>query len=539
MIVNMKKVLRYCFFCLVVVPMACTGNYLDINSNPYEPGKEDMSTDGYDVGSAMSAIAGTVVSTDVNTAQFTDCLLGGPLGRYYSSSIGSETTVDNNNATDDWTRVFMASDELIPKLYSNFRELQMLTDDPVILSVADVIKVAAMSRVTDTYGPIPYSMIGIGGQLKVKYDSQKEVYEKFFEELTAAVKVFTENRAGFSPKADPVYGGSSEKWCKFANSLKLRLAMRIVYAEPELARKMAEEAVNHEIGVFTSNADNARLIAKQFGEKGNPLYTAIKYNQVAGTNTGGDTHVAADITTYMNGYQDPRRSKYFVPSLFEDEQYKYVGMRVGIVRPPLKPNGCKYSGVNISPLDDIIWMNASEVAFLKAEAQAIFGFEMGGFAGDFYNEGIRLSFQHWGVNGADAYLADTTLKPGTYTDPLSQNNYSKVLSEVTIKWEEDAPVEEKQERIIIQKWIANFNLGNEAWADYRRTGFPCFIPASKEGNKSQVVDNELGPRRMKYPLIESTNNSENYIEAVNTYFKGHDDMAQRIWWDCNPRIWNE
>ncbi|MGN1216967.1 MAG: SusD/RagB family nutrient-binding outer membrane lipoprotein, partial [Phocaeicola sp.] len=62
---------------------ACTGNFLDINTNPYEVGKDDMSTDGYNVGAAITAMCGTVVSTDVNTAQFTDCLLGGPMGGYY------------------------------------------------------------------------------------------------------------------------------------------------------------------------------------------------------------------------------------------------------------------------------------------------------------------------------------------------------------------------------------------------------------------------------------------------------------------------
>jgi hypothetical protein len=145
--------------------VGCTGNYLDINTNPYEVSKEQTLTDGYAIGAAITAICGTVVSTDVNTAQFTDCLLGGPMAGYYSSTGAWQKTIDNYNATDDWTRVFMASDRIIPTLYSNLTELQNITDDPLTISIAKIINVAAMLRVTDTYGPIPYSQIGQGGKL--------------------------------------------------------------------------------------------------------------------------------------------------------------------------------------------------------------------------------------------------------------------------------------------------------------------------------------------------------------------------------------
>lgn len=296
---------------------ACTGNFLELNTNPYEVSKDEMATDGYNVGAAISAMCGTVISTDVNTAQFTDCLLGGPMGGYYSTTGAFDRMIDTFNPTDDWTNVFMASDRVIPTLYSNLSELQNLTDDEVVLAIGDVIKVAAMHRITDTYGPIPYSKIGQEGMLTVPYDSQKDVYDKMFSELDDAITVFTENQGvNLSANADPVYGGDVKKWCKFANSLKLRLAMRIVYADRATAQSKAEEAVNHPIGVFASNEDNASLKAVAFGEKGNPIYTAVKYNQVQGSNTGGDSHAAADITSYMNAYDDPRRPLYFIPSEF-------------------------------------------------------------------------------------------------------------------------------------------------------------------------------------------------------------------------------
>lgn len=534
------NILKPALAALVLVGTACTANYLDINTNPYEPSEDDMQTDGYIIGSALTSLASTVVSTDVNTAQFTDVLLGGPMGGYYSTTGGFTRTIMNYNPTDDWTNVFMYSDRTIPVLYSNLRELKKVTDDPIVLAIADIIKVAAMHRVTDTYGPIPYSMIGENGQIQVPYDSQEKVYDKFFEELDAAIKVLTEHRTdAISAKADYIYGGSAEKWCKLANSLKLRLAMRIVYANEAKAREMAESAVNSEVGVITSNADNARLTS--FGADGNPIYVAVNYNKPADCMTGGDTHAAADIICYMNGYEDPRREKYFSKAQFSgDNALEYVGMRRGIAIPALSTVGLLYSGVNFvdgmaTPLQ---WMNAAEVAFLKAEAVGVFGWNMGGSAKTFYEQGVRLSFEQWGVAGVDEYLVGTTL-PESYTDPNGgATSYSTQLSQLGVAWNDGASKEEMQERIIIQKWIANFHLGNEAWADFRRTGFPHLIPAmeSAVGNNSQGIRNlTLGARRMSYPADEATNNPENYAKAVEM-LGGSDNMATRMWWDCNPAV---
>ncbi len=540
---KLNHLLRPALAALALAGVACTSNFQDINSNPYEPDGDGMQADGYIIGATLSALAGTVISTDVNTAQFTDCLLGGPMGGYFADSNTWATTISNYNPTDDWTRVFLASDLVIPTIYSNLRELQKATDDPVVLAIAQVIKVAAMHRVTDTYGPIPYSQIGRDGKIQVPYDSQEAVYDKFFEELDEAIAVLTENRtAAISPTADYIYGGQVEKWCRLANSLKLRLAMRIVYAAPDKARQMAQEAVAHEIGVMAGNEDNACLTV--FGEKGNPLYTAVKYNEVPAANhpdkqgctTGGDTHAAADIICYMNGYGDPRREKYFIPS--EWDGIEYVGLRRGIVVPDLGTTGHKYSGVNISITSPLYWMNAAEVAFLKAEAKAVFDFDMGaGTAREFYEQGVRLSFEQWGAAGVDAYLADATSVPERYNDPYKVNTYGEVLSTVKVAWDDNASAEEMQERILIQKWIANWQLGNEAWADYRRTGYPHLIPATAEGNKSGgIVDSNRGARRMPYPQNEYTTNNQHVQQAVSTLLKGADNMATRVWWDCKPTL---
>ena len=505
----------------------CTEKYLDINSNPYEPG--DLNPDDYALGSAMNNLAGTVVSADVNTAQFTDCLLGGPCGGYFADSGAWAFSISNFNATNDWTRVFMMSDQIIPVLYSNLNQVQIVsqnTDNPVPYAIAMIIKVAAMSRVTDTYGPIPYTQIGVDGRVTVPYDSQETVYNAFFDELDEAIATLSENSSSaLVPTADYVYSGNVQQWIKFANSLKLRLAMRISYANPAKAREMAESAVNQEFGVIESNEDNAAW--HYFGSITNPLFTAINYN-------GDESRPSAEIVCYMNGYNDNRRASYFVNEDGAFDSDVYVGLRRSIDRTDeARAYFPSYSAINISANDAIQWMNAAEVAFLRAEGVAVFGFNLGGTAKDFYEQGIRLSFAQWGASGEDDYIEDDRSVPQTYTDPAGLNSYASTISDITIKWDESASTEEKQERIITQKWIANWMLGSEAWADYRRTGYPRLIPAQAAGNKSGgVVDSNRGARRMPYPSEENANNYENVQYARDHYLNGPDNMATDVWWAC-------
>ena len=523
---------------LLIGTVSCTANYLEINSNPYQPG--DLIADDYALGSAMNALAGCVVSPDVNTAQFTDCLLGGTQGGYFADANGGwKATISNYNPTDDWSRVFLKSDQVIPILYSNLNAVKLAsegTGNPVPYAVATIIKVAAMHRIADTFGPIPYSQIGAKGKINTPYDPLDKIYDKFFEELNASIDILTENQnAALVSSADYVYGGNIKKWIRFANSLKLRLAIRIAYANFDKAKEMAESAITNEVGVMTSNDDNAAW--RYFGSSTNPLYTAVNYNKLNthddGTTCGtsGDSHAAADIICYMNGYKDNRRAAYFSKS--EWPGVEYVGLRRGIDIPNHKEIGHQYSGVKIGASDPLFWLTASEVAFLRAEGVAVFGFNMGGEAEDFYNEGIRLSFELWKADDVETYLADETSVPTVYDDPAKANVYNTKLSDITIKWKGGATKEEMQERIIVQKWIANWQLGNEAWADYRRTGYPHLIPATAAGNRSNgEVDSNKGPRRMRYPLDEYVSNAENVMNAVSNYLNGPDLMSTDLWWAC-------
>lgn len=197
-------------FAVVCVLGACTKNYLYINSNPYEVDKEQMEAKDYAIASGLSAMFGTVVSTDVNTAQFTDCLLGSTQGGYYAdANNGWTNTISKYNPTDNWTNVFMYSDKVIPQLYSNMSNVEGISEDPLVLAILKIVKVCVLNRVTDTYGPIPYSEIGSTGKIQVAYDDQPKVYSQMFDELTRQSPCWTRTSTGAS-RARPTKSSTAQ-----------------------------------------------------------------------------------------------------------------------------------------------------------------------------------------------------------------------------------------------------------------------------------------------------------------------------------------
>lgn len=519
---------------------ACTGDYLDINSNQSQPG--DLSSDGFALVSSMSNICSTVSPSDVNCTQFVDCLLGGDLGGYFSDGAPFMTSFARNNAPDNWSSVFLSDSKIISTLYTNISLVEGYcerTGEVVPLAVANIVKVAAMNRVTDCYGPIPYSAIGFEGAVKTPYDSQEEVYNQFFEDLAAARQTLLDNATVvLSPLVDKVYSGDVTNWIRFANSLQLRLALRIAYANPTLAKAKAEEAVDPANGgVIETNDQNATW--KNYATTTNSMRTAIMYNDQ-------DSRPSAEIACYLNGYNDPRAPYYLTESAYKDEDtgawqttptgttMQYIGIRRGWASFSTTWS-VNFSGINLPGNTPALWQNASEVCFLRAEGAAVFGWDMGGTAESFYNRGIELSFENYGVEAAaPAYIADETSVPAQFYDPTGLNTWSGTIPAVTIKWDESLTPEQKQQKIITQKWLANWTLGNEAWADYRRTGYPFLIPVAFNG--SNVVDINRGPQRMPYPASEYTDNLANVQQAVAEYLNGPDNLATKLWWACKPGL---
>ena len=137
--------------------------------------------------------------------------------------------------------------------------------------------------------------------------------------------------------------------------------------------------------------------------------------------------------------------------------------------------GNKISNLNINRASTpVVWMTAAESFFLRAEG-ALRGWDMGGTAKSFYEQGVRMSFEENNAAGVDDYLADHTSTPGAFADNVGSDNYT-FSSRVTPAWDDNAGFEAQLERIITQKWIANYPDGPEGWSEYRRTGYPEVIP---------------------------------------------------------------
>ena len=326
-------------------------------------------------------------------------------------------------------------------------------------------------------------------------------------------------------KFDDVYYGDISKWYKYANSLKLRMAIRMSYVDPTTARQVAEAAVT--AGVITSNADNAWL--------------TVEENRASMVFNGWSDHrVGADIICYMNGYNDPRRPKMFTTVKLDNkvggqtvQVDGYAGVRIGINvanKDKVKDRYCKPVIATESPY---LWMNAAEVTFLRAEG-ALRGWSMGGDAKTLYEQAIALSFDQYGLTGADTYATNATDKPQAYKDPMKTYSVAAPASNITIAWQDgDDKFEANLERIITQKWIAMFPCTVEAWSEYRRTDYPKLLPVVVN-NSSGVINDEVAKiRRLWYPPREYSNNP--YItEAVNM-LGGEDNGATPLWWDKKPR----
>lgn len=500
--------------CLLIV--SCSEMFRDLNTDETQLTPDLMNGDNYKLGAFFPQMQESVNPVQENDYQMCNSLIGDGYGRYMSiTNDGWKNNFATFNAPNYWISYPFST--TFTKIYGPWILIKKETKgDGAYFAWAQILRVAAFHRITDMYGPIPYSKAGRGAA-SVEYDSQEDAYKAMFADLTDAISTLTEcvnKNKSTNPLAayDEVYGGDFVKWIKFANSLKLRMAMRIVYADEALAKKMAIEAINHPIGIIRKNNDNAFISFHR-----NPI------NVMWDAYT--DTRVCADIVSYMEGYKDPRMERYFQLSEINGSQ-GYFGLRCGISIPS-KAWALKYSAPAANPTDKLLWMNASEVAFILAEG-ALRGWDVGGTAEQLYEEGVKLSFEQYGLVSAETYLANDTFKPSDYVDPQGLFSESS-QSSITIKWRAEASFEEKLERIITQKWIAIWPLGLEAWSEQRRTGYPRFMPVKLNCSGDPSLTSKLASR-IPFPPDEMENNRANYSAAVQM-LNGTDSYSTRLWWD--------
>jgi hypothetical protein len=344
-------------------------------------------------------------------------------------------------------------------------------------------------QVTDLWGDIPYTeaLVGRDNTTPV-YDSQQAVYMGLLDDLTNAVALLDEDGDGFGT-GDILYGDDMEAWRRFANSLRMRLAMRLVNADAATAQSEFVAAYN--AGGFESNADNARLEYPGAPYE-NPLYTNY---------LGRDDHgISGTLVDTLISLGDPRLELYAEPAQIGGG---YVGHDNGWEDPPL-PIG-NYSRIgNFWRRDGAstpsMIMSYSEVLFLQAEA-AQRGW-IAASAATLYAAAITANMNQYDGYGAvnaptDAEITAYLLSPDViYTGGLDQ--------------------------IHLQQWIAFFLNGGEAWSHWRRTGTPELAPGP-DLQLSRI------PVRFSYPTNENSYNASNLDAAVARQGGGR-DLVTPLWW---------
>lgn len=424
---------------------------------------------------------------------------------------------------------------------------------PEIKAIALLLYNASAHEMADAYGPFPYADFKANKQsAPFTYNTVEMIYKTIvtnINTIVACLKHF-ENRPDwyktkvydilmFNDVSSNMMTQDMSEWVKYANSLKLRLAMHIVKVEPETAQKWAEEAVAS--GVIEIPEEEFKLEPMMIGFA-HPLYVI--------SNTWNDTRLNASLETILrclnHGYLDFVFDKngfdivnYHDNTKFLPAKTRIVGLRTGIRMMPGQGYAVNFraaysvinKNVQYKPLH---LMKLSEVQFLRAEG-ALRGWNMGGSAEHFYNLGVENAFYGDPYEAKyketlNEYMSLETAKPYEYIDPY--NDYYNMTSEVKIgvKWNNADDNETKLEKIITQKYIANFPNSHEAWVELRRTGYPKIFPVVHDDGDGSIEPGDI-IRRIPFtgdsdPATKADIESSG-IEALG----GPDVQGTRLWWD--------
>jgi hypothetical protein len=535
----MRNILKNIFIvALIALATGCTKDFAEINKNPNMATEQDLIQDGNNLGAFFQQMQMNIypydgVQTQTNLTGDAYCQYMVPptpfVGNvnnvtYYFTWIGDQW---NNAYKNTMAVVLHYKTQNVDKLQPNF------------WAWANILKIFTMSRTTDYYGPIIYSQYGTNKAV-IDYDLQKDVYNSFFLELDTIVNLLKPDADAGTltfKKFDLSYGGNVQQWVKVANSLRLRLAIRISKVDPARAKIEAEKAIVAPYGVIENNIDNYFVSST----KGAHPLKMISLDW-------GDARMCATFESILKGYNDPRMKLDFQPAntntsspdgTVEDGDYK--GIRQGI-KITSKTTYLGYSpiGIPYTTTSQLQIMTAAEIYLIRAEG-VLRGWNMGGgTAREYYEAGVKASFDQLGASGYSTYIIDDTSKFADYVDTHNADNSFKATSDVTIKWNENLTNEQKLEKIITQKWIAVFPDGQESWAEFRRTGYPKLKPVVVNNSGGTISTSDF-VRRMIYPTAEYDNNNAAITKAastltgiVNTPDCGvitGDKGGSRVWWD--------
>jgi len=389
-----------------------------------------------------------------------------------------------------------------------------------------IYEAMVFETLTAGMGDIPFSeaVNGLEGNTTPVYDQQSEIYPSLLDSLDAAISQLQDGGVTFG-EADILYGGNVDQWLRFANSLKLRTAMRMRYADPGAAQTAVEEAMSSPL---ISNQAESAMIPTQAdaGPDANAHPILREYR----SGRGDKSRLGQHLVEMLKANDDPRLELIAEPTAVSKEEFQQTGDPDDLEYAGIPPNMTVqgYDNLDVSEISYIafdVWANESsavpvhvltypEVLFLQAEA-ALLGW--GGSMSDaqsYYEQGIRAAmtmppYDNTGFNGYEITQSDIDEYVASQT-PLSGD------SETALK------------QISEERYVALFSRGGQAYFEWRRTGYPLL----NTGTRTDNYTNGDIPRKAFYHQSEESLNTENWQEAVDR--QGEPGYNAEIWIDQNP-----
>ena len=512
----MKRIVNIKFLTALVVlfvmASSCTKDFEEMNTDPNNPSTE--------LAAPEMLLTNIIESATDRTYEI---FLGHEMGNCWVQHMAKVQYTDEdryiyrtgviNNA---WNSFYNASGMDAVTLY----KVASARSHNNYKGIALTMLVYNTSMLTDMFGDVPYTEawragVDDGGILSPKYDTQESIYRDIVKKLDTANMLLSVD--GSAIAGDILYNNDIEKWKKFANSMRMRLLMRMsskdaAYVTAELTKMVADPA---KYPVFTSNDDNAQLVYLGSFPNNNPINENRKTR---------DDHRVSKTLIDMQWVKNPNAD--WRVTVFANTPAA-GGNWEGLPNALTSAKALAYLGNGLtktSKLGDYftaatapgVLMNYAEVQFILAE-----GVQRGLITGaphtaqEYYEEGILGSYKQWGDAIVEKCIAQKWFPAGTTIEQIAAD----YLALGGAAWNPSKALE----RIATEKWLALFDQGLQSWFEWRRTGFPVLVAGEDNENGGKV------PVKFPYPTDEYAKNPTN-VAAAKTAMGG-DDLNTKVWWN--------
>ena len=549
----MKNILKYSVAALFGLGIAaCTGDFEKMNTSDVQVNPDDLP-----LSSQCAEPMQYCYPPQQNMFQFWTNLTVDFYSGYFMTPNGNFTNGDMGENRGHSGGMY---ENHYLHVFNNTRRLIATLDgknQPALAGVMRIVQAYSLMMTTDVYGPLAHSSI-LSGEYEsyFPFDSQQQLYQTMLDDTQKALDAFNkptdDEKAGLGT-FDIWCGGDFEMWKKVANTMRLRIALRLSKRADEM------KAAGYDLPAIAKAAAGNTLAN---GGKDIMIDKSLE-NELWLMFAWGDCGFNANLATLMSGLKDPRQPLYMAKNQdkFTTSDGKevakgtgYYGIRFASGLPG-KPNdwgklsgwvdGSNSKGIYSAPLP--IFKQA-ESYFLLAEA-ALRGWTSGDVK-SLYEEGIRTSMANelaykgkyaeiaeYAKGAVEKYISGTDTQID-FVDPFDPKLNTKALNKLGVKWDNNASNEDKLARIMTQKYIALFPLSTEAWAEQRRTGYPVLFPAYVNESNGAVTTEE-GVRRQIYSSNAGDTNAEGLKTCIellnkeNSSKTGHsgDQGGTRVWWD--------